>query len=147
MNDTTPAFDQQLIGRTEKTMNAILERLLADSGLSEPEWVTLVLSAADDGSAQRDELILRVARALKVDRATAASHVQVLVTKGVLCAEDAAAARVTEAGRQLIDSIRGQTGVVTQRLWGDLPAADLKVAGAVLNTVLVRAEAELKAGR
>ena len=59
MNDVT-AFDQQLIGQTEKTMNAILGRLLGSTGVSEPEWVTLVLSAAGHGSANRDELTVRV---------------------------------------------------------------------------------------
>jgi hypothetical protein len=32
---------------------------------------------------------------------------------------------------------------ITQRLWGDLPAEDLAIAGRVLGTVLVRANAEL----
>jgi DNA-binding MarR family transcriptional regulator len=149
MNKTTLVFDQQLIGQTEKTMNAILERLLAGRGLREPEWVTLVLSAAGDGSPQRDELTLRVAGALKVDDATAANHVGALGTKGLLhtATGDGSAVTPTEAGRQLIDSVRRQTGAVTQRLWGDLPDADLKVAGGVLQTVLERAEAELEASR
>jgi hypothetical protein len=37
---TAPTFSTQLIGQTEKTLNAILGRLLAGTGLSEPQWVT-----------------------------------------------------------------------------------------------------------
>ena len=46
----------------------------------------------------------------------------------------------------LLGRVRKQVGEITQRLWGDLPAADLQVAGRVLSTVLERAEAELETG-
>ena len=38
------AFGPQLIGETEKTLNALLRRHLADTGLTEPQWVTLRLA-------------------------------------------------------------------------------------------------------
>ena len=44
-------FGPQLIGETEKTLTALLRRFLADTGLSEPQWVTLrvaQLYGADD---------------------------------------------------------------------------------------------------
>ncbi len=44
---TTPAFSTQLIGQTEKTLNAILGRLLAPTGLTEPQWVTLTVAVAE----------------------------------------------------------------------------------------------------
>jgi hypothetical protein len=34
---TTPTFSAQLLGETEKAANAILDRLLAEPGLSEPQ--------------------------------------------------------------------------------------------------------------
>ena len=34
---TTPAFGTQLIGQTEKTLNAILDRQLAGTGVTEPQ--------------------------------------------------------------------------------------------------------------
>ncbi|HYF74268.1 MAG TPA: MarR family transcriptional regulator, partial [Nocardioides sp.] len=49
-------FGPQLIGQTEKTLNALLDRVLAGR-LSEPEWVTLRLAhqveAADDAELAR----------------------------------------------------------------------------------------------
>lgn len=146
MNGTTPPF-AQLIGQTEKTLNAILDRLLADA-VSEPQWVALVLIAGSGGSATRGEFTGRVAHALKADQETAAGHIGQLAAKGLVLTapEDASAVRLTEAGQRLLRRVQDQVGGVTQRLWGDLPAPDLDVARRVLSTVLERAEAEL-AGR
>jgi len=47
---TTPTFSTQLVGRTEKTLNAILARLLAGTGLTEPQWVTLTLAVRSGGT-------------------------------------------------------------------------------------------------
>ena len=46
---STP-FGPQLIGETEKTLNAILRRILQGTGLTEPQWVTMRLAGALDGS-------------------------------------------------------------------------------------------------
>ncbi len=53
---TTPTFSTQLIGQTEKTLNAILDRLLAGTGLNEPQWVTLTIALMSGGSVERDAL-------------------------------------------------------------------------------------------
>ena len=36
---TYPVLSARVIGQAEKTMNAILDRLLAGTGLTEPQWV------------------------------------------------------------------------------------------------------------
>jgi DNA-binding MarR family transcriptional regulator len=142
----TPSFSTQLIGQTEKTLNAILDRQLAGA-VSEPQWVALILTAASGGSDDPDELAARVAGALKVDLATAKSHIERLAAKGLVEPADDAdfALTLTATGQQLLDRVRAEVGKITQRLWGDLPPADLEVAGRVLSTVLERAEAELSA--
>jgi DNA-binding MarR family transcriptional regulator len=143
MNDTTPPFTQ-LVGQTEKTLNAILDRLL-DGAISEAQWVALVLIAGSGGTADRDEFTSRVAHALKADRQTAVHQIGQLAAKGlVLTAPEAGSdVTLTEAGQQLVGRIRKQTADVTGRLWGDLPQQDLDVVGRVLSTVLERAEADL----
>lgn len=142
--NSTPLPLEQLIGQTEKTMNAILNRLLAGA-VSEPQWVTLVLTARSGGSAGRDQLADMVAHALSVDQATAADRIGQLATKG-LVSTTGAAITLTEAGQQLLGRVRGQTGEITQRLWGDLPATDHEATRRLLSTVLERAQAELRAG-
>jgi DNA-binding MarR family transcriptional regulator len=143
MNDTTPPFTQ-LVGQTEKTLNAILDRLL-DGAVTEAQWVALVLIAGSGGTADRDEFTSRVAHALKMDRQAAAQLVGQLDAKGLVLTgpEAGSAVALTDAGQQLLGRVREQTGDVTARLWGDLPQQDLDVVGRVLSTVLERAEADL----
>ena len=142
--NTNTAPLEQLIGQTEKAMNAILDRLIADA-VTEPQWVTLVLTARSGGPAESDQFSARVAQALAVDQATAADHIGQLATKG-LVSTAAGVITLTEAGQQLLDRVQGQTGEIIQRLWGDLPTADHEATRRMLGTVLERAQAELKAG-
>jgi DNA-binding MarR family transcriptional regulator len=139
---TTPTFGTQLIGQTEKTLNAILGRLLAGTGLSEPEWVTLTVAVTSGGSIERRAFVSRIAGALKISQAEAQARIDELAAKQLLDVDDSAVT-VTDAGRQLQGRIRRAVGEITDRLWGDVPAEDLAVAGHVLTTVLERATAEL----
>jgi hypothetical protein len=143
----TPTFGTPVIGQTEKALNAILRRQLADTGLTEPQWVTLTLTVASGGTVDRDQLIGRVAGALKVGEADAQTRVTELAAAQLLEAPDGEGSpvKVTDAGQQLHGRIRATVTEITQRLWGDLPAEDLATAGRVLSTILARADAELAA--
>lgn len=143
MNINTSPLEQ-LIGQTEKAMNAILNRILAGA-VTEPQWVTLVLTARNAGPADAGQFPGTVARALQVDQATAADHIGQLATKGLVCAADGTIT-LTGTGQQLLDRVRAQTGELTTRLWGDVPAADHEATRRMLSTVLERAQAELSAG-
>ncbi|MDQ6806147.1 MAG: hypothetical protein M3065_14580 [Actinomycetota bacterium] len=68
----TPTFSAQAIGRTEKATTAILDRLLDGNGLTEPQWVSLTVTAAKGGTVERDELAGGLAGALKVSEARGA---------------------------------------------------------------------------
>ncbi len=54
-------FGPQLIGETEKTLNALLRRFLEEPGLTEPQWVTLRLAGLLDRSVDADGLVAAVA--------------------------------------------------------------------------------------
>jgi hypothetical protein len=142
---TYPAFTPQVLGLAEKTLNAILDRQLAGTGLTEPQWVTLTLTAASGGTARRDQLASRVAGALKVSEADARARITELAAAQLVDVPDGdgAQVKVTGAGQELYGRIRTAVGQITQRLWGDLPAEDLAVAGRVLSIVTDRANAEL----
>src|ERR1700683_3201409 len=112
MNTNTAPLEQ-LIGQTEKAMNAILDRLIADA-VTEPQWVTLVVTARSGGPADSGQFTARVAQALTVDQATAADHVGQLAKKG-LVSNAAGVITLTEAGQQLLDRVQGQTGEIIQR--------------------------------
>jgi DNA-binding MarR family transcriptional regulator len=136
MADTDVPF-QRLVGQTEKTLNAILDKVLAGT-VSERQWVALVVIAG--GGPAGDQ----VARALKTDQRGAADHITALAAQGLVRTGPSGTA-VTADGQRLIDRVQVQVGEITQRLWGDIPAADMAVVRRVLGTVLDRAEAELSA--
>jgi hypothetical protein len=141
------ALTPRLIGQTEKTMNAILDRILAER-VTEPEWVALVLVAGGSdepvGDPNQVETIdARVAAALKTDRQVAAAILENLAGAGLIEYANDFQTTMTARGRQLIEEVRTETGTIVQRLWGDLPTADLDATARVLTTALERAEHEL----
>jgi DNA-binding MarR family transcriptional regulator len=138
-------FSPQLLGRTEKALNAILARLLREPGLTEHQWITLSLAVAGDGSVDRDRLADRVASALKGTHEEAQARIAELDAAGLLRSANPGPApvTVTEEGRRLHARIRDAVSSITQRLWGDLPERDLETAGRVLTTVLTRADEEV----
>ena len=141
----TPTFSAQLLGQTEKAANAILDRLLAEPGLTEAQWVTLNITAMSGAALDHGQLTDRVTGALKVSHAEAQARITELAGAQLLRVPDNehAIVELTDAGEQLHAQIRAATTQITQRLWGDLAVEDLTTAGRVLNTVLARANAEL----
>ena len=141
----THTFDARLLGQTEKAANAILDRLLAGTGVTEPQWVALSLLATSEDRQHRRGLIERVAGALKHGEADAAALVTELADLRLIDSRGGADSPVmlTDEGRQLYARVRAEVVEVTRRLWGDLPPEDLDAAGRVLSTVLARAESEL----
>jgi DNA-binding MarR family transcriptional regulator len=147
MSTTSPAFGAALLGQTEKTLNVILDRQLAGTGLNEHQWITLTLAMTAGGTLDRDQLARRVAGGVKITEPQAQARIAELIAANLLEAAtgDEPGVRVTETGEDLHRCIRTAVGDITTRLWGDLPADDLNTAGRVLSIVLERADAELAA--
>jgi len=138
-----PAFSTRVIGQAEKTLNAILGRELAGTGLTEPQWVILTLAVTGGGAADRDRFTSMVADALKISEVEARARVADMVTAQQLSITDrGSAVTVTGTAQQLHSRIRAAIAEITQRLWGDLPAEDLATAGRVLAIITERADAE-----
>ena len=130
------AFGPQLIGETEKTLNALLDRRLADTGLTEPQWVTLRLADQLGGTVDGDGL----AHAVR-DRARFADAddlVGALSARGLLQQGD-----LTPAGRELLTGVQTALSVETAPIFDDLPADDVAAATRVLNEVVSRARVAL----
>lgn len=131
------AFGPQLIGETEKALNALLRRFLRDTGLSEPQWVTLRVADLLDGSVDADGLAAAVA-----DRAhftNAADLVGELTNRDLI--DDG---RLTSAGRELTAAVQATITSETGPIWDSLPAADVAAATRVLNEVVSRARVALR---
>jgi hypothetical protein len=141
---SAPSFSTQVLGQTEKALNAILDRHLAGTGLTESQWIALTLTVTSGGTVDRDALADRLAAALKVSEAEARGLVAKLTEARLLhTADGERSVTVTDAGQRLHGRIRAAVTEITERMWGDLPAEDLETAGRVLSTILARANAEL----
>jgi hypothetical protein len=151
-NPAPPAalpFGTALIGRTEKALNAILRRRIDGTGLTEPLWVALTLTAtsqdpagqapAGQGPLDAAALAARVADAQRTGIETARRHLADLAALGFLRTTDDGRPELTEHGRTVWEGLRATLGETTAGLWGDLPEQDLAVAARVLTTVLTRA--------
>lgn len=141
---TYPSFSPRVIGQAEKTLNAILGRQLAGTGLTEPQWVILTLAVTSGGTAGREQFTRMVAGALKISELEARALIGDMVTVQQLqITGEPPAVTVTGAARQLYGRIGAATSQITQRLWGDLPAGDLATTGRVLAIITDRANAQL----
>lgn len=128
----TASFGPQLIGQTEKTLQALLRRALAGTGLSERHWVTLRLAAQPDGTVLRD----RVADLAQFDDAD--RLVTALEQRG-LVANDAP----TADGRAMLEKVLATSAALSGPIWDDID--DAAAAAHALTVVLARARAALSA--
>ena len=126
----TATFGPQLIGQTEKTLQALLRRALSDTGLSEQQWVALRLADQPDGNALRD----RIADQAKFDDAeqlVTALEQQGLVANGAPTAD----------GQAMLERVLAKSAALSGPIWDDIDNAD--AAANALTVVLTRARAAL----
>ncbi|MFI0898348.1 MarR family transcriptional regulator [Streptomyces sp. NPDC020983] len=126
-------FGSQLIGQTEKNLQAILRRTLEEPGLTERQWVTLRLADQYDGDGSLATVV-----AESVHFPDAPALVEGLTERGLLAGD-----RISAAGRELVERLGAQIKEITAPLWADLPADDVAAAERVLNLVLQRAHSIL----
>lgn len=125
-------FGPQLIGQTEKTLQALLRRALADTGLDERLWVALRLADQPDGTTLRVRLT-DLAQFDDADRLISTLERRQLV------ADDA----LTVHGRRVLEQVLARSAKLSGPIWADLEDAD--AAARALNEVLTRARAVLSA--
>jgi DNA-binding MarR family transcriptional regulator len=142
---TTPTLNPQVLGEAENAHKAILYRILAGTGLTYHHYVTLTLTAAAGGEADRDQLIGKLVGALKIDNTAVLAVIADLTSRGLLedLPREEPHISFTVAGQAQFSQIRAAVGEVTARLYADIPPDDLAAAGRVLTTITARAAAEL----
>ena len=139
---TAIPFSTRLIGQTEKTLNAILDRMLSGTGVSEPQWVALTV-VLNQGAASTAATEALIAATLKISRETGAELLASLIECGFVAIAGPDTVAASSTGHEFHGRIRLQIGEITSRVWGDIPVHELDAAAAVLNTTLQRATAEL----
>lgn len=124
-------FSPALLGRTENTHRALLDRQLAGRDLGYEEWVALTLAArGGDGP-----LEARLTAALKADAAALPARLE---ARGLL-----AHGRPTAAGAALFAEVRAAIDAVLGPVYAQVPGADLVTAGRVLAQINARLESAL----
>ncbi len=126
----TATFGPQLLGQTEKTLQALLRHALDDTGLDERLWVSLRLADQPDEAALAD----RIADLAKFD--DAGPLVAGLEQRG-LVENDAP----TAAGRAMLDQVLARSAALSGPIWDGIDDAD--AAARALTELLTRARAAL----
>src|SRR5262249_24299341 len=135
-----PPLSTQVIGQAESALGALLDPLLAGTGITFHQWLVLTVTAASGASIDRGRLIARISDARKVDGAAVGAALTELTAAGLGTGGRPAAP--TDPGRAAYPRIRGALEEITARLF-DFPAEDLATAGRVLAIVTARANALL----
>ena len=151
---TTPALTRS-VGRAERTMRALLERLLDEADLSFSEWTVLVFVDAA-GPLTFDELVRRQVDGRVAPEPEARVAVDNLLSRGLLApAEGTRGAGRDGENRRLAPTPDGEAVYrparqavdrITDELFGNLPRADLDATHRTLAEVARRANARLAAG-
>jgi crotonobetainyl-CoA:carnitine CoA-transferase CaiB-like acyl-CoA transferase len=125
-------FGPQLIGETEKTLQALLRRALGGTGLDERQWVALRLAAQPDVTALRD----RVSDRAHFDDA---EDLVASLEQRNLVADDVP----TADGRAMLERVLTRSAALSGPIWDDVEDAD--AAARALTRVLARARLALEA--
>ncbi|MFC0007603.1 hypothetical protein [Micromonospora siamensis] len=143
---TPPLLNGQVLGQAHHATRAVLERELTAVGISFPQSVALNLVAAEGGATPRAALVAAMTVALKAEEPLVTAAIEELLAAGLLAGGRRLA--LTADGRGVHERVRAAVSAITTRLYADIPAHDMAVAGRVLDLVRRRADAELAgAGR
>ncbi len=126
----TTTFGPQLIGETEKNLQALLRQALAGTGLDERLWVALRVAA------QPDHTALRVRLADRARFEDAGELVTALEQRGLVAGDSP-----TIDGHAMLEQVLARSAALSGAIWEDI--ADADAAARALTEVLTRARRAL----
>lgn len=132
----------QQIGRAENALRAILNRLLAESGMEYVAWVIVNLVANSGPSNDFEQFVGRAVNTLKSPAEQVRATVEVLLGQGLLEANQGRLG-LTTGGEALYRRLRDGIAEITDRLYASIPTSDLQTAQRVLEIITEQANTEL----
>ncbi|MFF8377933.1 MarR family transcriptional regulator [Streptomyces sp. NPDC015661] len=147
MTTTAPTTNGRVIALAHYASRALLEGVLTRHGATFEQSVTLRAVVVAGDSVDRDALVSDVIGSLKADETLVRGVIDGMTDTKLLEQDPAQASRLrlTQAGRELYESTTSETAEISARLYADIPAEDLAVAGRLLTLITHRANAELAA--
>jgi hypothetical protein len=142
MTTPTITLNGAVLAAAERATRAVLDRVLAKAGTSFHDYIAMTVTATQGGTVDRDQLVQRMVAGLKEDELAVRAAIGAAEFGGLLRADGTDEA-ITDQGRALYGRLSETLTEVTSRLYADLPARDLAVAGRVLTILTERANAEL----
>jgi DNA-binding MarR family transcriptional regulator len=139
MTEKTPPSLTQLVGQAEQAFGALMRQVLAETGGTFHQWVTLSVLAGSGGTLAGTSLYDRVTGALKIDRALVQTAVDELTAGGYV--SDGEEISLTDTGRSRFGLLRGAIQAATAPLYEGMSDDDVVVAGRVLKEMTARANA------
>lgn len=133
----------QFIGRTERTLRALMDLVLADTGGTFHQWVALNLTAANGDTIDRSQLIAGLANAVQIDEAAADATIREMVDARLLQAGSPSVVALSDAGHERYARLRAAIDQTTAPLYAYIPVDDLAATRRVLTTISERADAQL----
>ncbi|MEU7391143.1 MarR family transcriptional regulator [Streptomyces tanashiensis] len=145
MTTTAPTTNGRVIALAHYAARALLEGVLTRHGATFEQSVTLRAVVLAGDSVGRDELVSDVIGSLKTDESAVRAAIDELTATKLLEQDPAETSRLrlTDSGRELYETTTAETAEISARLYADIPAEDLAVAGRVLTLITQRANAEL----
>ncbi|MFC9842321.1 MarR family winged helix-turn-helix transcriptional regulator [Streptomyces sp. NPDC060223] len=143
MTTATPPANGQVIALAHYASRAVLETVLARTGTTFHQSVTLNAVSSQGGTVEHDWLIGRLTGALKIEESAAREIVDEMTQLKLLEESAPGQASFTDSGRELFERIQPGIREVAGRLYAGISAEDLATAGRVLTLVTERANAEL----
>ncbi len=142
---TTHTLTPQIIGQAENAHKPLMDRVLAPTGTTFPQWVAMKLTQVAGGASERAQLVVRITGALKVDGPVAQSAIAELTTAGLMSTGDGSTVALTPAGKARQHELQAAIDQTVARVYRDIPAEDLATAARVLTQITAQANAEAAA--
>jgi hypothetical protein len=131
------------VGLTENALRALLESVLAGTGVDYHQWVALNAASGSQTPPTTDGLIGLLVEGLKIDEERARVVIADLQNRGDFDSTDSRTVVVTAQGKALHERLTASLRVVTAQMYDGLDLDDLAVAYEVLATLAERANAML----
>lgn len=140
---TAPQPLTKIVGKTERTLQALLNTQLGKADLSFPEWTVLVFLS--NGSLARTAVLTNVEEAEIARGDNADALVATLEARGLVGISDEIV-HLTDKGLSLFTPLRDAVKSITAGLVAGIPQADMEATNRTLAIVAARAEGMLESG-